>query len=45
MNENGNLYCGAHIHFLLFSGQDGLKVYQEMNSWGYYARSFSVVDP
>jgi hypothetical protein len=46
-NENGNIYFGEYMHnmhFLLFSGQDGLKVYQEWNSWGYYARSFSAVD-
>ena len=33
-----------HLHFLLFSDRDGIKVYQSWNSWGYYARSFSAMD-
>src|SRR5690242_10674144 len=32
----------AHLHFLLFSGRDGLRVYQELNSWGYSTRSFTA---
>ena len=34
----------SHIHFLLFSNVDGLKVYQDWNSWGYYSRSFVATD-
>jgi hypothetical protein len=33
-----------HLHFLLFSNRSGLKVYQDWNSWGYYARTFKVKD-
>jgi len=33
-----------NMHFLLFSNQDGLKVYREWNSWGYDSRFFSAVD-
>ena len=31
-----------HLHFLLFSEQDGLKVYDEWNLWGYFARTFDL---
>lgn len=34
----------SHLHFLLFSNRAGLKVYQDWNSWGYYARSFIAKD-
>ncbi|HOX44191.1 MAG TPA: hypothetical protein PK668_11365 [Myxococcota bacterium] len=30
------------VHFLLFSNQDGLRVFQEWCSWGYFTRSFSA---
>jgi hypothetical protein len=30
------------IHFLLFSSQDGLRVFQEWCSWGYFTRSFTA---
>ena len=33
-----------HLHFILFSHEDGLKVYAEWNSWGYAARSFTATD-
>ena len=29
-----------HLHFLLFWQTSAVKVYQDWNSWGYYARSF-----
>jgi hypothetical protein len=32
----------SHLHFLLFSERDGLKVYDERNSWGYFARTFDL---
>jgi hypothetical protein len=34
----------SHLHFLLLSNHTGLKVYEDWNSWGYYARSFRVID-
>jgi hypothetical protein len=34
----------SHLHFLLLSNRTGLKVYQDWNSWGYYARSFKGKD-
>ena len=34
----------SHFHFLLFSSEEGVKIYQEWNSWGYYARSFVATD-
>jgi hypothetical protein len=34
----------SHLHFLLLSNRTGLKVYQDWNSWGYFARSFKVKD-
>jgi hypothetical protein len=34
----------SHLHFLLMSNRDGVKVYQDWNSWGYYARSFRAKD-
>jgi hypothetical protein len=33
-----------HLHFLLFSNQPGLKVYEDWNSWGYFAPSFKAQD-
>jgi hypothetical protein len=33
-----------HLHFLLFSNQAGLKVYEDWNSWGYFAPSFKAED-
>ena len=33
-----------HLHFLLFWQTSGVKVYQDWNSWGYYARSFVARD-
>lgn len=35
---------GAHLHFILFSNRDGLKVYERWNLWGYFLRSFSAED-
>jgi hypothetical protein len=32
------------LHFLLFWGEKGVKVYQDWNSWGYYARSLVGTD-
>jgi len=32
----------SHLHFLLFSEQDGLKVYEDWNMWGYFARTFDL---
>ena len=34
----------SHLHFLLFSERDGLKVYADWNWWGYYARTFVLTD-
>lgn len=34
----------SHLHFLLFSGQNGLRVFQAWNSWGYDSRSFTATD-
>jgi hypothetical protein len=34
----------SHLHFLLFSNRDGIQVYQDWNSWGYFARSFTAKD-
>ena len=31
-----------HLHFLLLSERDGLKVYDQWNRWGYFARSFDL---
>jgi len=33
-----------HLHFILFSNQAGLKVYEDWNSWGYFAPSFKAED-
>ena len=33
---------GNHLHFLLLSEQDGLKVYEDWNMWGYFARTFDL---
>jgi hypothetical protein len=33
-----------HLHFLLFSNKAGLKVYEDWNSWGYFAPSFKAED-
>ena len=33
-----------HLHFLLFSNQAGLRVYEDWNSWGYFAPSFKAED-
>jgi len=41
---NYSIHNPRHLHFLLFSDADGLKVYEEWNSWGYYARSFVATD-
>ena len=47
-DEHGSIYFTihgpSHLHFLLFSDQDGISVYQAWNSWGYYARSFTAAD-
>jgi hypothetical protein len=47
-NENGNIVFDeagpGNLHFILSSSQEGLKVFQEWNSWGFYARSFLAVD-
>jgi hypothetical protein len=32
----------SHLHFLLFSERDGLKVYDEWNMWGYFTRTFDL---
>ena len=34
----------AHLHFILFSNADGLKVYQNWNQWGLYSRSVLALD-
>lgn len=31
-----------HLHFLLLSERDGLKVYDQWNMWGYFARTFDL---
>ena len=33
-----------HLHFVLFSNQTGLKVYEDWNSWGCFAPSFKAHD-
>jgi len=47
-SENKPIQFGKDLpgwmHFILFSEQDGLKVFQEWNSWGYSARSFLARD-
>src|ERR1039457_6484876 len=47
-NDNGNIYLGEfrpnNFHFILTSDKNGLKVFQEWCSWGYYARWFEAVD-
>lgn len=47
-NDHGGIRFStdrSHLHFILFSDVAGLKVYEEWNSWGYYARSFLATDP
>jgi hypothetical protein len=39
---NKEIGPGEHIQFALYSNQDGLKVFQDWNSWGYFARSFDA---
>lgn len=34
----------SHFHFILFSDRDGLRVFEDWNSWGYFARSFTLTD-
>ena len=34
----------SHINFILLSGHDGLRVFTDWNSWGYFARSFTLTD-
>jgi hypothetical protein len=34
----------SHMHFILFSGRDGLRAFEDWNSWGYFARSFTLTD-
>jgi hypothetical protein len=34
----------SHLHFLLFSNRAGVEVYEDWNSWGYFARSFIAKD-
>jgi hypothetical protein len=43
-NHSPGQFHPGHFHFLLFSDSDGLKVYKDWNSWGYYARSFTGTD-
>jgi hypothetical protein len=47
-SEHGEVWFSpelrSHLHFLLLSNRTGLKVFQDWNSWGYYARSFKVKD-
>lgn len=31
-----------HLHFLLLSQRDGLRVYDQWNMWGYFARAFDL---
>jgi hypothetical protein len=33
-----------HLHFILFSSQDGLRVLSEWNEWGFFARTFTLTD-
>lgn len=33
-----------HLHFILFSDRDGLRVFSEWNMWGYFARTFTLTD-
>jgi hypothetical protein len=37
-----NIGPSEHIQFTLRSSQDGLKIFAEENSWGYFARSFDA---
>ncbi len=41
-NEVLTTHPRSHLHFLLFSDRDGMKVYDEWNSWGYFARMFDL---
>lgn len=47
-NDNKPIYFGEQqanaLKFVLFASQDGVKVFQEWNSWGYFARSFWCTD-
>lgn len=49
-NENGRILFIDHprlvnrMHFILHSTQDGIKVYQQDNSWGDSCRSFTLVE-
>jgi TonB family protein len=34
----------SHLHFILSSARDGLRIYADWNSWGKFARSFTLTD-
>lgn len=34
----------SHLHFVLLSKRDGIKKYEDWNSWGYFTRSFTATD-
>lgn len=47
-NDNYRIFfCEAapnNMHFVIFSDQNGIKIYRESNSWGYGTRSFTAVE-
>ncbi len=46
-NDNNRLHFGEgapnNMHFVLFSNQNGVRIYQESNSWGHGRRSFAAI--
>ena len=34
----------THLHLVLLSNRDGIDIYEDWNSWGYFARSFTASD-
>lgn len=34
----------SHLHFILLSGRDDIRVFANWNSWGYFARTFTLTD-
>jgi hypothetical protein len=34
----------SHLHFILLSNRDGINIYEDWNSWGYFTRSFIATD-
>lgn len=34
----------THLHFVLLSNRDGIDVFEDWNSWGYFTKSFAASD-